>query len=143
MALTRAEICERFRQRHPEKYTAEARREKRKRYEAKYRATPGYKKAREKYIASGKKALSDANSSLFYRFGKTLDDKLAQYDKQNGLCDLCGEALPENPLKCHWDHNHKTGEMRSLLHPYCNVLVGATEHELHNKVIAYLEKHRG
>jgi hypothetical protein len=60
----------------------------------------------------------------------THEAKLKQYQKQKGICGLCGKELPVNLEKCHWDHNHETGKPRSILHSKCN-----------NQIIAMVEKH--
>ncbi len=141
MAFTRKEISDRYKQRHPERFTAEARRARRNGTDVAYRKTQAYQDARAKYIASGKKKLADHNGHLKHRYGKTLQDKINQFEKQSGICTLCNEFLPEDISKCHWDHNHQTGKMRDLLHKYCNQLLGWVECKLHKQALEYLDKH--
>lgn len=40
---------------------------------------------------------------------------------QKGLCDACGGLMVETPR---FDHNHKTGKFRGLLHDECNKTLG-------------------
>lgn len=126
---------------HPENYTADARRISRKISDEMYRATTNYQKAREKYKNSGKKRITNANGHLKHKYGRTLADKQAQYEKQQGLCGLCGSPLPEDVMQCHWDHDHKTGQMRDLLHKYCNQLLGWIENDLAPKAFEYIERY--
>lgn len=56
------------------------------------------------------------NRKLVERYGITLDDYKAMYQRQNGKCMIC-ELLSEN---LHVDHNHTTGEVRGLLCNGCN-----------------------
>lgn len=55
---------------------------------------------------------------------KTLQQwKLDQYEKQGGVCLLCGLPL-DSWQKANADHNHFSGSMRGLLHPLCNTFEG-------------------
>lgn len=49
----------------------------------------------------------------------TKEHKQHLFDKQGGLCPLCGLPL-ENWNSANLDHNHATGRCRGLLHPLCN-----------------------
>lgn len=65
------------------------------------------------------------------------------YEKQKGICSLCGKQLP--PLdKCAWDHDHQTGEGRDLLHKGCNVFLGFIERDpvILERVAKYCEKYK-
>lgn len=68
--------------------------------------------------------------------------KKAQIKKQKGLCDLCKKPLPSSLFLCHWDHNHTTGKMRGVLHPYCNYLVGCIENVFYESALEYLRRHQ-
>jgi hypothetical protein len=63
--------------------------------------------------------------------------------EQGGLCGLCGEPFTnEKPPRV--DHCHQTGQVRSLLHSSCNVLIGMAG-ESENRLIQaieYLQRHR-
>ena len=139
--LTVSERSRRYRECHPEKYTAEARRERRRPSEARYRLTPQAKEAHRRYVLSGKKKLTDANGHLKHRYGKTLKEKTSQWELQKGQCDLCGLSLSD-VLTSHWDHDHATGRMRGLLHRRCNWMLGFLENGLHEAAMAYLRRYR-
>lgn len=63
----------------------------------------------------------------------------AEYDellkKQNGLCAICKEPPSGNTL-LHVDHDHRTGDVRGLLHPTCNMSLGFYEKYAH-KISAF------
>ena len=55
--------------------------------------------------------------------------KLAAYRKklleeQGGVCALCGEPIQGDDVL---DHDHKTGEVRGVLHRGCNAMLGHLE----------------
>jgi len=70
---------------------------------------------------------------------------VAQWDAlntfQRGLCFLCGRQPPAGK-RLATDHNHATAEIRGLLCPFCNRLLGKVERfwsvEILQKVIDYL-----
>lgn len=124
MALTTAERCRRHRLKHPEKYTAEARREKRKEYDKKHHNSENRLKVYRKYRQSDKRQ----DWYLRTNYGITLAQKKKMYADQAGLCLFCRE-----PLKfelCSVDHSHRTGKVRGLLHPGCNTILGYVENNL-------------
>lgn len=66
-----------------------------------------------------------------YRVMKHVDagEYNAAYDRQKGLCAIC-QQIPQ-PIKgrgrrqgFHADHDHKTGVLRGLLCPSCNIALG-------------------
>jgi hypothetical protein len=61
------------------------------------------------------------------------------YDIQKGICPICEKPLApkEATLSNCIDHNHKTGDVRGILHKGCNVLVGYAEHPLLQRAIEY------
>src|SRR5208282_5376129 len=105
VVLSKADSNRLSRQRHPDKYTADARRESRKASDTAYREKPEYQESRKKYVGSGKKAIADKDFHLRHAYGKTFQDKVDQYNKQEGECDVCHKPLPEEVSKCNWDHN--------------------------------------
>ena len=145
MALSIAERCKRYRERHPEKYTAEARRDKRRKSDEAYRKTPAYQEAFKKYRITDKCKLTMQNHHLQSEYGITIEDKCKMWEDQKGLCGLCNRALPEQINKCHLDHNHNTGQIRQLLHHRCNMVLGFFEKDpdFITKVFEYLDKYDG
>lgn len=58
---------------------------------------------------------------------------------QNGVCSIC-QSPPQNKRLC-IDHNHETGEIRSLLCNYCNTALHVVENELFmQQLLDYLER---
>jgi len=54
-------------------------------------------------------------------------DFLELLDFQGGLCPICKEDLIEGSKgseKPCLDHNHKTGEVRGIIHSRCNIALG-------------------
>jgi len=53
--------------------------------------------------------------------------------QQDRLCGLCNEPL--HPDEAVLDHNHKTGQIRKVLHRGCNVLEGViANNSIRNKI---------
>jgi Autographiviridae endonuclease VII len=65
--------------------------------------------------------------------------------EQNNTCLLCGELIQINPVI---DHDHKTGQVRGILHRWCNYVLGKLEKaasrsgkkDFLKKAVIYLEK---
>ena|ERR1035438_2081012 len=71
--------------------------------------------------------------------------------KQKGCCAICGDVgtsygkhLQEDPTTLHLDHNHTTGQLRSLLCSTCNTSLGGfkDDHILLNKAAEYLKSYQ-
>lgn len=79
---------------------------------------------RKRYRANGGEQIA-ANMRL-YRYGLKPDEVQSMYDSQNGQCKLCDKKLP-SLRKAHIDHCHTTGEVRGMLCPSCNLMLGCIE----------------
>lgn len=80
------------------------------------------------------------NLKAFY--GLTREDYDSMLIAQAGKCGLCW--LPLGPKDGVVDHDHVTGEVRSLLHIKCNgLLAGVEDGQFLAQATAYLEAHRG
>jgi hypothetical protein len=55
-------------------------------------------------------------------YNLSLEDYDKIFDKQNGVCAICGK--PQLTKRLFVDHSHKTGRVRGLLCSNCNFLVG-------------------
>jgi len=143
VALTRTEINKRFRERHPEKYTADARRERREANDKQYRTTESYQKAQNKYKQSTKAKSTAKYHHYSTKYGLSILEVQEKYQSQKGLCGLCNRELPLELSQCHYDHNHITGKLRDILHRRCNLLVGFIEADsnLTNQAFDYLKRH--
>lgn len=47
--------------------------------------------------------------------------------RQNNCCGLCNEVIIDDAVL---DHDHKTGELRMVLHRGCNALLGKIENNM-------------
>jgi hypothetical protein len=113
----------------------------RKRWDTTYRQSEAGEASHQKYNDSEKGQRAAQNQYLQWKYGKGLADKAEQHEKQQGLCGVCGKPLSVNLDECHWDHNHKTGELRDVVHPRCNIAIGFIESELLTPVLTYLKRH--
>ena len=72
------------------------------------------------------------------RYGLTLDEYNALFERQGGVCALCGQSSRTNLAV---DHCHETGRVRGLLCTGCNSALGRFGDQLDvivAKVTAYL-----
>jgi len=53
--------------------------------------------------------------------------------QQQGLCALCSEAI--EPGKAVLDHDHKTGQVRGVLHRGCNALEGVIANNMARNLV--------
>jgi predicted ATP-binding protein involved in virulence len=60
------------------------------------------------------------------RFGISLDEYNEMYERQNGVCVICGKN--KNRRLC-IDHDHTTGKIRGLLCRECNMALGYVQDE--------------
>lgn len=62
-----------------------------------------------------------------------------QMQRQGGKCAICGAE----PRHLHWDHDHATGKLRSLLCPLCNRGIGqlGDSPERCDAAASYLRRH--
>ena len=78
---------------------------------------------------------------LYAKYGISEQEYNDRLKKQNGNCALCHKPAGERRLEV--DHNHTTGNVRELLHPRCNKLLGFCNDNilLLENAIAYLSLH--
>lgn len=90
------------------------------------------------YIANKEKKQA---YSLLYNHGITLEEYNEKFESQEGLCFICKSDNGELMLAV--DHNHETGEIRSLLCNKCNLGLGYFNDncELLQKAANYLESY--
>lgn len=68
-----------------------------------------------------------------YGIEMTLEEYNRRFLEQKGRCVICGKHQSELKKALAVDHNHKTGEVRSLLCNRCNLLVGQLECQSENR----------
>ena len=72
-------------------------------------------------------------------YGITIKDYNRMFMEQKGCCAICGKHQSEQKNTLAVDHDHKTGEVRSLLCSRCNSQLGWYE-KLKANIESYLEK---
>jgi hypothetical protein len=60
------------------------------------------------------------------------------YNNQKGVCACCG--LPITMKSCDIDHNHDTGQIRSLVCRRCNIMIGHIEKGEFMTAVKYLDR---
>jgi hypothetical protein len=77
------------------------------------------------------------------RYGITEADYLKMLAAQGGACSVCKTAPPESEL-LHVDHDHMTGQVRSLLCKGCNTALGNIQDDPEKaaKLAEYLKTHQ-
>lgn len=92
-----------------------------KEYERRYRAkrTPAY--------------LAKRRRQTLAKYGLTPEDHAALVASQDGRCASCNDPLPD---RAHTDHDHETGEVRGILCPPCNLMIGHAKNEPSRLVLA-------
>lgn len=80
------------------------------------------------------------NSKLKYDFGITLEQYNQMIANQRGVCAICKKPFSDKTP--HVDHCHKTGKIRGIVHPRCNLLLGMAgdDVELLQQCIIYLKE---
>lgn len=77
---------------------------------------------------------------LLAKYGMTEDDYNILLTNQGSQCAICGKSMFENRQLLAVDHNHLTGEVRSLLCRGCNLTIGLMERPgFLEKALVYLE----
>ena len=82
-------------------------------------------------------------NTLKRKYGLTLEDYIKMLQEQNGSCAICFVKAEEQKNKVLVvDHNHLTGEVRSLLCSQCNVAIGLLKEnqEVILRAAEYLKK---
>lgn len=80
------------------------------------------------------------NSYLKRTYGITQNEYQEMFDEQDGVCAICGDP-PEGRYLC-VDHDHETGDIRSLLCHNCNAGLGNLKDDIERvrKAADYLER---
>ena len=107
--------------------------------------TPEY---REQYLARQRERYRPALTSeqrrdnhLLHRYGLTPEDYDRLLEQQGGNCGVCQEPWRN---RLYVDHDHDTNEVRALLCPGCNTLVGIIEKQplKVERALALLQRNR-
>jgi len=103
-----------------------------------------YVKARYKvYSQKPEVKLKNRGRNLKRQYGITMEQKEQMRIAQNNRCASCGNLFKNWRDVC-IDHNHTTGEVRTLLCRKCNAGVGCFDEDINKlqKAINYLEKYQ-
>ena len=78
----------------------------------------------------------------FTQYGLTKEDFVSLLETQNYKCAVCEDGLSLEGKSTHIDHNHKTGEVRGILCPSCNLGIGKLKDnpDILDAAAAYLRK---
>lgn len=121
-----SQIRKEFYQRNPEKLALE--KERRKKYYLDHLNEEFKKERSRKFKESySKSPRRFRNADLMGKYGMTIEDYNAMYDRQGGKCAICGGRGNERAVcrKLSVDHCHLTGNVRGLLCTQCNVGMGS------------------
>jgi hypothetical protein len=80
--------------------------------------------------------------ALKRNYGLSREDYLRLMDGQHGACAICSRRFSRVPIQV--DHDHDSGDVRALLCPRCNTLLGLAGDNaaLFEKAIRYLTRFR-
>ena len=107
-----------------------------------------YEKHRDKYVEANRKWMREnpdyrRDWALRKAYNITLDDYNKMLLDQGGKCAICGgtESHTKSGNFC-VDHDHETGQVRSLLCDWCNKALGlfSDNPELMRSAAVYIEK---
>ena len=102
------------------------------------------KESRERYLAKHpeQRCRPTKHSNLLRRYGMTTDQYEAMLESQGLACAICG-VPPTGQRKLSVDHDHKTGYVRGLLCPGCNLGLGGMMDDpaILAAAIYYLQSH--
>ena len=78
---------------------------------------------------------------LQQNYGLSTDGYNNMFICQGGCCAICGTHQSQYKQALFVDHNHKTGQVRELLCPRCNYIVGWLEDDMADFAAAYIKAH--
>lgn len=81
-------------------------------------------------------------STIKTLYGISLVKYIRIFNKQNGCCKICGTHQDKLSKLLAVDHNHETGEIRSLLCNACNIVLGSAFEDINilKSAIDYCEE---
>jgi hypothetical protein len=81
------------------------------------------------------------NKNLLDKYGITIEEFECMVESQNGLCAICEERLTYGRNGCAVDHDHTTGQVRSILCSPCNKGIGHFQENISRikAAVMYLE----
>jgi hypothetical protein len=81
------------------------------------------------------------DKGLKVQYDLTYEQVMQKVEEQGGGCAICHCAM----VRPNVDHDHKTGKIRGILCPQCNMGIGNLKDspEVLDKAAAYLRSHKG
>ena len=105
---------------------------------------PSFKKTEAKRALDRYHSMSPAEKRakmLQSKYGMTLVEWEVMFELQGKSCAICRAQEPGSKKGWATDHDHRTGKVRAILCPRCNITVGRVEILGLVKVSNYLETH--
>jgi hypothetical protein len=100
------------------------------------------KRKRRKEQEAVKKRQDNRWLAIYSMFRLTREQWQVIYNKQNGMCAICGKSQDKLGYTLQVDYDHNAGRVRGLLCKRCNLGIGMFGEDVENinKAISYLEK---
>jgi hypothetical protein len=82
--------------------------------------------------------------STLHRYGITPEVYQRMFDDQGGCCKICARPSIEFKKGLAVDHCHRSGSVRALLCPNCNMMLGNAKENIETlrSAISYLEENK-
>lgn len=80
--------------------------------------------AKRDYDNSLKRKRAVKNGQLKRFYGISIEEKQSLFESQGSCCAVCGGSDPQQSLGWCIDHDHETGDVRGVVCPHCNHLLG-------------------
>ena len=117
-----------------------------------YHKHPHLRDNQRKWIQNKRRKLRENNPNYLgikareWKYGTTKEDIERKYAEQGGACKTCGIKMPlygQSRKALNLDHNHKTGQIRDLLCPSCNLALGHVKDNIQTleNLVYYLKEH--
>ena len=102
-----------------------------------------YKRFDKKRRADPNDGAKRKNIYLKWKYNIPLETYNEMFDKQKGCCAICSKHQSTMKRALAVDHNHTTGEVRSLLCGHCNLMLGYAKDSISvlEASIKYLQGH--
>ena len=113
----------------------------------KYRQSEKGRLQRQLAASSERGRAKNKEAHLKIKYGITLDHFNEMLEEQEHKCAICSTSVtvgdPNSRDVACVDHNHKTGDTRSILCKMCNLILGHANDDiaLLTKCVQYLESH--
>ncbi len=119
----KSEQVAQWRKNNPEKFALQLERRKQRLRENPEQQRAIHQRFKEKHPEYHRVKKYSAIRQLKQKYGLTLEEKQQMFDSQEGRCEICNITFVDlSDAKV--DHDHITGQNRSLLCSHCNLAIG-------------------